>query len=386
MKEKVIIFGAGTWGRLAYSYFYDKCEILFFVDNNWEIQGKTLFGIKIFSPEIFYKIYEQQIKIIIAIKNGWCEIQKMLFLQYGIKDCIRFNIEIDVEGINYEECQTTHKLEQEVIIEFKGGLGNQMFQYALYKNFLVQNKKATMDLSSYYLPAQREFKLDQIFPNITIKKCNYYVKEYYKKNLLIREKVLETDKNIKADISLLKKDAGLFQGYWQHYLYPECIENELLEDFTFCVSDKIELLKIANKIQSENSISVHIRRGDYLGKNENIYGGICTEQYYYNAIQYICKKTENPVFYFFTDDFEWDIPKFKNIETINIRKLHIEKFEDWYDMYLMSCCKHNIIANSTFSWWGAWLNQNQNKIVVAPKKWLNGYNIEDICPVEWVRI
>lgn len=119
----------------------------------------------------------------------------------------------------------------------------------------------------------------------------------------------------------------------------------------------------------ENSVSVHIRRGDYLLRKHSKIHGLCSLEYYLQAIQFIKSKSKDPVFYFFSDDIPWARENFCNPSY---------KFVDCnsgsnscLDLYLMSQCKHNIIANSTFSWWGAWLNRNKEKIVVAPSVWFN---------------
>ena len=125
------------------------------------------------------------------------------------------------------------------------------------------------------------------------------------------------------------------------------------------------------------SVSIHIRRGDYI-KRKNIqrYSNICTEQYYDKAISYIKEKYPNAKFYAFSDDIKYlnDFCQKRNIMAVNTDR----KMEDVEEMMLMSKCKHNIIANSTFSWWASWLNKNYNKIVIAPSIWLNDIDYKDI--------
>ena len=155
----------------------------------------------------------------------------------------------------------------------------------------------------------------------------------------------------------------------------------------FCFKlNNYQLLEYGKYI-SEGFYSIHIRRGDYLEKSE-LYGGICTRKYYTDAIEYIKYRDKNAKFIVFSD--ETDRNKLSLLlgkdNIIYFQQEDFTEYEDWYDMYLMSICKHNIIANSTFSWWGAWLNRNDNKIVVAPQKWINIYKYEDIYPKEWVQI
>ena len=117
-----------------------------------------------------------------------------------------------------------------------------------------------------------------------------------------------------------------------------------------------------------------------------MYGNICTNEYYLRAIAYMREKIENPTFFFISDDIEWVAKQNLVKDGIYIRADSFKRYEDWYDIAIMSLAGHNIIANSSFSWWGAWLNQNQQKIVIAPKKWNNLSNYTDICPPDWIRI
>ena len=111
--------------------------------------------------------------------------------------------------------------------------------------------------------------------------------------------------------------------------------------------------------------------------------GIWTKEYYLNAIDYMRQKKPNAVFCFFSDDIEWVKHNIKEDYALYIEKNMFIQYYDWYDMYLMSICKHNIIPNSTFGWWGAWLNQNPEKIVIAPSKWRKRWEAIDWCPLDW---
>ena len=124
------------------------------------------------------------------------------------------------------------------------------------------------------------------------------------------------------------------------------------------------------------------RSGDYL-ENESLYGGICTKKYYESAIQYIRKVVENPKFYIFSDEPEKAKEMLGELEGANYI---IDSEKDYYDMQLMSWCKNNILANSSFSWWGAWLNNNLQKIVIAPNKWNNINRLENIFVNNWIRL
>jgi hypothetical protein len=141
------------------------------------------------------------------------------------------------------------------------------------------------------------------------------------------------------------------------------------------------------KIENNNSVSIHVRRGDFFKNKKRIqrYGNICTNSYYKKAINIIKHKINDPIFLVFSDDIDWAKQNFTGSNFI---------FVDWNkgkssyrDMHLMSLCKHNIIANSTFSWWGSWLNNNENKVVISPSKMNNKHkDFSQLFPEKWVRI
>jgi hypothetical protein len=147
-------------------------------------------------------------------------------------------------------------------------------------------------------------------------------------------------------------------------------------------------MKIAEQISRVNSVSLHVRRGDYVAnlKVAAIHG-LCSKEYYASAIKFISKKVERPHFFVFSDDINWVENNFK----INYPCTYINQNfsnESYNDLRLMSLCQHNIIANSSFSWWGAWLNCNSEKIVIAPKKWFanSDKRCDDLIPEKWVRL
>ena len=178
----------------------------------------------------------------------------------------------------------------------------------------------------------------------------------------------------------------IYMGTWQSEKYFLNAKDEIKKQFVF----KDELLsletkRILHQIKSCISVSIHIRRGDYLSPQYlNGFGGICTINYYKKAIEIIKKQFLDSVFYIYTDDKNWVIENFQ-IENGKF-VLHNIGSDSWQDMFLMSNCKHNIIANSSFSWWGAWLNSNPDKIVIAPKIWWKYFEKDDVVPADWIRI
>lgn len=286
-----------------------------------------------------------------------------------------------------------------IVIKMCGGIGNQMFQYALYTKFKEDGKEVYLDLDGFNEFIQN-YSWNDIF---NIFDLSYNTVQDSEKRILcdfdtdlisrIRRKLFGRKKthvfenqegNFEPEI-LEMKDAYL-EGYWQSEKYFVEIKDRIRDLYQFKSEPSNEcksVMKLIDEVRC--SVSIHVRRGDYLkGINNSIYGGICNGLYYRNAIEYLKKKTEKPTFFCFSNDIEFCKNNFKDEDFIFVDCNN--EYNAWMDMMLMSMCKHNIIANSSFSWWGAWLNSNQDKIVVAPKKWLNTKEMKDICPEEWIRI
>ena len=184
---------------------------------------------------------------------------------------------------------------------------------------------------------------------------------------------------------VLRKDSVFYDGYWQNEGNFKHIRHQVLEAFQFPkMKDELNI-NLVKMLQQTNSVSCHVRRGDYL-KDPNMC--ICTSDYYVHAVAKM-KELVNPDLYcIFSDDIEWCK---ENLSALCKGKKMV--YVDWNkgqnsfrDMQLMSLCKHNIIANSSFSWWGAWLNNNPDKIVISPNTWMNKRVINDPICKSWLRI
>ena len=172
------------------------------------------------------------------------------------------------------------------------------------------------------------------------------------------------------------------EGYFQNPVYFQNLRSALINEFSFPKRSG-QTKEIELKIQkTKNPVAIHIRRGDYTKPEIQSYHGILPLNYYKQSIELIKSKVENPIFYIFSDDPEWCEDNLASITGKNIIK---GTTQAWEDMYLVSKCKHQIIANSSFSWWGAWLNSNLEKIVIAPKNWFNHMET-DILPEEWISL
>lgn len=289
-----------------------------------------------------------------------------------------------------------------IISNIIGGLGNQMFQYAMGKSLSInKNEHFKIDVRNFkkYF---RNFELNDVFKceiNLASKtdldtilswQNNFFFQKILKKKqfkfLRKNNFIVEPHFHYWKDVNKLKKNIYLY-GYWQSEKYFINNEKNIRKNFQFKQPLIDKNLKISNGIKNSNSVSLHIRRGDYLTDKKNLFVGVCSIDYYKKAISIISSKIKRPVFYIFSDDMEWVKKNFTinfNFELID----HNNGYKNHFDLQLMSLCKHNIIANSSFSWWGAWLNSNTNKIVIAPQKWFQhgSLNTKDIIPNSWLKI
>lgn len=271
------------------------------------------------------------------------------------------------------------------IVKFLGGLGNQMFQYAFYLALKQQFGKVKADLSGFEnYELHHGFELEKVF-NIQLEKASPFELKLYtseRRDWLTRK--LRRIYGTKDALQLEKQEFGFeeeifkdpspryFWGYWQHHLYHAGIHPQIADAFKFKQELEGKNLTLARQAAEISSVSIHIRRGDYL--DHPILGNICNLEFYHKAIEIMKEKLDKPHFVVFSNDINWCRNKLSLSEAI---------FVDWNtgensyrDMQLMGFCKHHVIANSSFSWWGASLKSQKGKIVVAPKKWVNTPNVD----------
>lgn len=269
------------------------------------------------------------------------------------------------------------------VILLQGGLGNQMFQYA---NAFALRKKHPFQLMLFEynesVYTHGGLLIFKIFKNIDehnkVNLCHFIKKRAPKLLTAFRKDIGEVEPSKRAFV--ISKH---YIGFYQNESFFNEFEKEIHNCFRFntqLLNDKTS--QISNTIKDQNSISLHIRRGDYLNEGDtyNTY----TLQYYYDGINYINSIYDNCQIYVFSDDIPWCRNNLKIQNTIFVDWNN--GIDSWQDMYLMSLCKHNIIANSTFSWWGAWLNSNPDKIVIAPKIWRQDKQDEKIIPATWIKL
>lgn len=285
-----------------------------------------------------------------------------------------------------------------IIIRMTGGLGNQMFQYALYLKLCSMGREVKFDdITEYELDNARPVMLwafGLTYPRADQEEINKITDGFLKLSHRIRRKLFGRksleyqEKNCNYDPQVLQRDPAYLTGYFQSEKYFMDVEEQVRRAFTFSEGiwkgqDEEIRRKMQNflgQIQGCESVSVHVRRGDYLEKEE-IYGGICTEAYYKSAIEYMQRKRKESRFFLFSNDPEW-VREWVNANYRGDNRFVIiegtQEETGYLDLFLMSRCKNHIIANSSFGWWGAWLDENPRKRVIAPAKWANNQEFVDI--------
>lgn len=280
-----------------------------------------------------------------------------------------------------------------VAVQMSGGLGNQMFEYALYLKLRSMGKEVKMDDFTCYGPGERRKMLDVFGVTYERMTQEEYVKmtdsnlklsHRIRRKLTGRKNLAYREQSSNFDPEILKRDPALFEGYFQTEKYFKDIEEEVREAYQFRNFIPTQAVRDWEKqITCCNAVSVHIRRGDYLlPKHSHLYQGICDDAYYENAIALMKEKYPDAKFFFFSNDQEWVKAHYCGPEYFVVEGN--DEDAGFADLYLMSKCKHHIIANSSFSWWGAWLNPNREKTIAAPKTWLNGRDCSDIYTEEMI--
>jgi hypothetical protein len=287
-----------------------------------------------------------------------------------------------------------------VIVNLTGGLGNQMFQFAFGTFVASQNNcDLKIDVSSFENYEWHSYSLDHL--NIIEKfASNEELKRFKNPKFNLLQKLFRfrsdefqiiNEKNFSFNpIFLNSKPPCYISGYWQSEKYFKTIEPSIRSFYQVKTIPSNSNKILIQKINSVNSVALHIRRGNYVSVDfVNELHGTSPLEYYNQAVKIIESKVFDPVFFVFSDDIVWAKKNLKlDHETIFVDINSSET--DYEDLRLMYTCKNNIIANSTFSWWGAWLNPTPDKIVIAPKEWFKDIDMnnqtQDLIPDSWIRI
>ena len=286
-----------------------------------------------------------------------------------------------------------------VIVQLSGGLGNQMFEYALYLRLKAEGRQVKIDDSTCYgHEGERPLQLGRVFGVTYDRASEEEIRRMtdsfpdpvsrIRRKLLGRKNLSYREADVNFDPEVLKKEPALLEGCFQSERYFAPVADQVREAYCFRkerlrLSDQAE--KLSERISDSVAVSVHVRRGDYLDASHGgMYTGICTEGYYQKAMERIRKSVPDAVFYVFSNDTDWAKAHFVGKDCV-VAEGGTED-TGYQDMYLMSLCQHHIIANSSFSWWGAWLGRNPEKKVIAPDRWLNGTECRDIYTENMIRI
>lgn len=283
-----------------------------------------------------------------------------------------------------------------VAVQLSGGLGNQMFEYALYLKLKSMGKEVKIDDFTCYgeQELQRTNQLSVFGVSyerlseqeyIALTDSSMRPADRVRRKLLGRRDLSYREASCNFDPEVLRREPTLLLGYFQSEQYFADIKEQVREAFRFQGTDAktpglflpAEQQELLSEIRGSEAVSVHIRRGDYLSaQNQALFGGICDDAYYERALAEMKRRLPEAVFFFFSNDTEWVKERYRGENCVVVEG----NGEDagFRDLFLMSQCRHHIMANSSFSWWGAWLDENPDKIVIAPKKWFNDRECRDI--------
>lgn len=296
-----------------------------------------------------------------------------------------------------------------IITKIIGGLGNQMFQYAAGLRLAKEHKtELKLDINGYNLQnelkiSHRIFKLDEL--NISSSLANdAELAPYYRysdnkfrmgyNKILARympgkQRTYILQRKFNFHMSFLDLPDNVYlDGYWQSEKYFNDISNVIRNEFTLKVPNIDKYSYLLESIRNSESVAVHVRRGDYVSSSRvNQHYEPCPMEYYKSSVQSILAKVRKPRFFLFSDDVEWTEQNLR-IYSNDVIVSKYTNHDELIDLILMSNCKHQIIANSSFSWWAAWLNANRPKIVIAPGKWTKDEKKDktNLIPEDWMTL
>lgn len=284
-----------------------------------------------------------------------------------------------------------------IIVKIKSGLGNQMFMYAIGRRVQHDTRQELKHDLNWFDNLQKKDiprtlgldAFDLALPEATAEEIEKLKPNKYQ---VILEKVISRlygNYHNHYFASFVRRKANYyFEGYFQSFKYFESIRELIIKDFTL----KNGYSEVGKQVKldiedSTNSVALHVRRGDFVTVSNN-YNGLCDASYYQKALELLGQKIGQVSVFVFSDDIEWAKANlhFENVLAVNF--VSRPELGDAEELLLMSLCEHQIIANSTFSWWSAWLNKNDKKVVVVPRTWLIAKNIKyaDFIPADWIKI
>lgn len=269
-----------------------------------------------------------------------------------------------------------------MIVRIFGGLGNQLFQYATARNCCELNpQRLYLDVDCNSGVTKRDFELDKLNISKYHLLSNICSKQYGLlrgiNNSDLKSKTFSFFKYGKENEDFVFQDISKYKyidGYWQNESYFNNIKDILISEFSYEGKFDNSRLLLNNKIKDENSVGIHVRRGDYLSLD--MYE-VLSLDYFQNSINIINEKVDNPIFYIFSDDICWCKEAFNDFENVRF----VEGNSALEDFELLKSCKHKIISNSTFSWWAAWLSDSAYSINIAPSEWYKDKTTNKKCKI-----
>lgn len=281
----------------------------------------------------------------------------------------------------------------------QGGLGNQLFQYASARRLAIRHgcqlvvdhhwfdhprpgeTPRSLELNRYSVVMRLATPFELLRWTPLRARWGRYLKPFMPMNL-VREQGYDVNRE-----ALLAPVNSYLSGFWQSEVYFIDIREQLLQELMPITPPGSEDLAMIDRIQHGESISVHVRRGDYVSlASASAYHGLCTLDYYRKAIAYVAERVPSPTLFVFSDDPEWTKANLK-LPFLTYYVDHNPSERAFQDLRLMSLCRHHILANSSFSWWGAWLSRSADGLVITPERW---YAMDrptpDLIPSRWIRI
>ncbi|WP_298709793.1 alpha-1,2-fucosyltransferase [Chitinophaga sp.] len=277
-----------------------------------------------------------------------------------------------------------------ILVQLKGGLGNQMFQYAAGRTLARQHDVPLfLDKDSYEPGQGRMYGLGGLHITANIAGADMiprpgFLQKAFNRLAPASMRNVYREKHFHFDPAFFSLRPPVYlKGYWQSWKYFEPVKDLIREEFAFKTAFSPEILAKAQALRSSNSVAMHFRRGDYTSTSAAQYHGISEPEYYQKAAE----RYPGANFYIFTNDPAWvkdNLPQGIDYEILSGSLSHTQ----YEDLFLMSSCRHQVIANSSYSWWAAWLNRYEGKRITAPKRWFvaEGLHDGDLIPAGWDRI
>ncbi len=294
-------------------------------------------------------------------------------------------------------------MQNKVIVQLTGGLGNQLFQYATARSLaLKQNMSLKLDINFFKTYEWHDYSLNPFNIKKDYLSEEEIHKSLYEKPLWVRllnrlgiikgtEGKIYNERSLEYDSNIFGLNTTTYlKGYWQSEKYFKDIEDVIREDFRIIPEPSAANEEILQRIKSVNAVSLHVRRGNFVTEPHLLaFHGTCSLDYYKAAVNYIKERVAEPEFFLFSNDINWCRDTLDLGIKIHYVDINDDK-TDYEDLRLMMHCNHNILANSTFSWWGAWLNENPDKMVIAPQRWFADEAMQaqtgDLIPETWIRL